>query len=47
MNATKAYATGEKDVSRENKTRKILKTIDRSRLTKEKRLTNQWPDHPT
>ena len=38
MNATKAYPTGEEDVSRDNETKGILKTIDQRRLTKKKRV---------
>jgi len=47
LNATKAYTTGEGDVSKDNETKRALKTIDRQRLTKKKRVPNQWPDHPT
>ena len=48
MNATKEYPTGgEKNVGRDNAIKGILKTIDRQRLTKKKRVPNQWPDHPT
>ena len=48
MNATKEHPTaGEEDVSRNNETKGVLKTIDRERLTKKKRVPNQWPDHPT
>ena len=44
MNATNEYPTSEEDVSRTNETKGI---IDRQRLTKKKRVPNQWPDHPT
>ena len=47
MNATKAYPTSEKDVRRDNETKGTLKMIDRRQLTKKKRVSNQWPDHPT
>mmetsp|Transcript_29391 Transcript_29391/g.31581 ORF Transcript_29391/g.31581 Transcript_29391/m.31581 type:complete len:88 (-) Transcript_29391:4-267(-) len=47
MNATNEYPTSEEDVSKDNETKGILKTIDRRRLTKKKRVPNQWPDHPT
>ena len=47
MNATNEYPTSEEDVGRENETKGILKTIDQQRLTKKKRVPNQWPDHPT
>ena len=46
-NATKEYTTIEENVRRDNKTKRILKTIDQRRLTKKKRVPNQWPDHPT
>ena len=47
MNATKEHSTGEEDVSRDNETKGILKTIDQRRLNKKKGVPNQWPDHPT
>ena len=47
MNATNEYPTSEEDVSIENETKEILKAIDRRKLTKKKRMPNQWPDHPT
>jgi len=47
MNTTKAYPTSGEDVKRDNETKGILKTIDWRRLTKKKRMPNQWPDHPT
>jgi len=47
MNATNEYPTSEEDVSKDNETKGIQKTIDRQRLTKKKGMPNQWPDHPT
>ena len=47
MNATNEYPTSEENVSKENETKGILKLIDRRKLTKKKRVPNQWPDHPT
>ena len=45
-NATKEYPTSEEDVSRDNETRGILKTINQRSLTKKKKVPNEWPDHP-
>ena len=36
LNATNAYPPGEEDVSRDNETKGILKTIDQRRLTTDK-----------
>merc|ERR1712238_597648 len=47
VNLTNGYPTSDDDVSRENETKGILKMIDRRKLTKKKRVPNQWPDHPT
>ena len=47
MNVTKGNSTSEEDVSRDNETKGILKIIDQQRVTKKKRVPNQWPDHPT
>ena len=47
MNATQECPTSEEAVSRDNETKGILRTIDRRRLTKKKKVPNQWPDHPT
>ena len=47
MNATKEYPTSGEDVSRDNETKRILKIIDRERLTEQKSMPNQWPDHLT
>jgi len=46
-NATKEYPTSEEDIRRDSETKGILETMDRRRLTKKKRVLNQWPDHPT
>jgi len=46
-NVIKAYSMSEEDVSRDDKTKGILKTIDQRRLKKKKRVPSQWPDHPT
>ena len=46
-NATTEYPPGEKDISRDNSAKGILKMIDRRQLIKKKRMLNQWPDHPT
>ena len=47
MNAINEYPTSEENVSKENETKRILKEINRRKLTKKKRMPNQWPDHPT
>ena len=47
LNVTNGYPTSEDDVRKENETKGILKMIDRRKLTKKKRVPNQWPDHPT
>ena len=47
MNATNEYPTSEEDVSKDNETKGILKTINQRSLTKKKKVPNQWPDHPT
>ena len=47
MDATTEYLTSEKDVIRDNETKGILKLIHHRRLTKKKRVPNQWSDHPT
>ena len=47
MNATNEYPTSEENVSKKNETKGILKAIDRRKLTKKKRVPNQWPDHLT
>mmetsp|Transcript_5755 Transcript_5755/g.6195 ORF Transcript_5755/g.6195 Transcript_5755/m.6195 type:complete len:134 (+) Transcript_5755:232-633(+) len=46
-NITKEYTTSEEYVRRDNETKGILKMMHRRRLTKKKRVPNQWPDHPT
>jgi len=46
-NVTNGYPTSDDDVSREHETKGILKMIDQQKLTKKKRVQNQWPDHPT
>ena len=46
LNATNEYPTSEKDVSKENETKEILKTIDCQNLTKKKKVSNQWANHP-
>ena len=46
-NVTNGHPTSDSDVSREHETNEILKMIDRQKLTKKKRVPNQWPDHPT
>ena len=45
-NVTNKYPNSEDEVSREYETKGILKLIDRQKLTKKKRVPNQWPDHP-
>ena len=45
-NATKESPTSERDVSRDNETKGILKMTDQRRLIKKKRVPNQWLDHP-
>ena len=47
VSVTNGYPTSDDDVSRESETKGILKMIDRRKLTKKKRVPNQWPDHPT
>ena len=47
VNVTNGYPTSDDDVSREYGAKGILKKIDRRKLTKKKRMPNQWPDHPT
>ena len=47
LNVTNGYPKGDNDVSREYGTNRILKMIDRQKLSKKKRMPNQWPDHPT
>ena len=47
LGVTNGYPTSEDDVSREHEAKGILKMIDRRKLTKNKRVPNQWPDHPT
>ena len=47
LNVTNGYPTSDDGVSREHETKGTLKMIDRRKLTKEKRMPNQWPDHPT
>ena len=47
VSVTNGYPTSDDDVSREYGTKGILKMIDRRKLTKKKRVPNQWPDHPT
>ena len=47
LNVTNGYPTSEDDVRKEHETKGILKMIDRRKLTKKKRVPNQWPDHPT
>ena len=47
LNVTNGYPTSDDDVSKEHETKGILKMIDRRKLTKKKRVPNQWPDHPT
>jgi len=46
-NVTNEYPTSEENVSNKNETKGILKAIDQRKLTKKKRVPNQWPDHPT
>ena len=46
-NVNKEHHTSEEDIIRDNKTRGILKIIHQRKLTKEKRVPNQWPDHLT
>ena len=36
-----------KRIRKDNETKAILKTINQRRLTKKKRVSNQWPDHST
>ena len=46
-NVTEEYPMSEEDVRRNNDTKGILKIIeDQRRLTKKKRVPNQWPNHP-
>ena len=45
-NVTKEYPKSEKVVRGNNENKGIPKTINQRRLTKEKRVPNQWPDHP-
>jgi len=47
MNATNEYPNSGENVSKENQTKEILKLIDQCKLTKKKRVLNQWPDRPT
>ena len=47
LNVTNGYSTSDNDVSKEHENKGILKMIDRRKLTKKKRVPNQWPDHPT
>ena len=47
MNATNEYPTSDEDISKENETKGILKMINRQRLTKKKRVSNQRPDNPS
>ena len=47
LNVTNGYPTIDNDVRREHETKGILKMIDQQKLTKKKRMPNQWPDHPT
>ena len=46
-NVTNGYPISEDEVSRDHEIKGILKMIDRQKLTKKKRVPNQWPDHPT
>ena len=47
VNVINGYPTSDDDVSREYGNKGILKMIDRRKLTKKKRVPNQWPEHPT
>ena len=47
VNVINGYSTSDDGLSREYGTKGILKMIDRHKLTKKKRMPNQWPDHPT
>ena len=47
LNLTNGYRGSDDDVSKEHETKGILNMIDRRKLTKKKRVPNQWPDHPT
>ena len=47
LNVTNRYPTSDDDVSREHETKGILKMINQQKLTKKKRVPNQWPDNPT
>ena len=47
LNVTNGYPASDDDVSREHATKGIFKMIDCRKLTKKKRMPNQWPDHPT
>merc|ERR1712238_162957 len=47
VSVTNGYPTSDDDVSREYGNKGTLKMMDRRKLTKKKRMPNQWPDHPT
>jgi len=46
-NVTKGYPIREEGIGGNKETKGILKMIYRRRLTKKKRVSNQWPDYPT
>ena len=46
-NVSNGYPTSDDDVSREHEIKGILTKIDQRKLTKKKRVPNQWMDHPT
>ena len=47
MNATNEYHTSKEDAIGDKEIKGTLKMIYRRKLTKKKRVPNQWPDHPT
>ena len=46
INATNEYPTSEEDVSKDNETKGILKTIDRRRLTKKEESAKSMAGSP-
>ena len=46
ISSTKEYPTSEEDIRPDNETKEILKTTQQRRLTKKKRVPNQWLNHP-
>ena len=47
LNVTNGYFMSDDDVSKEHETKGSLRMMDQRKLTKKKKVPNQWPDHPT